>query len=84
MKVLSVKMINLQKVYLNNCSLSSIHPTSFQSLVLMIELDLSSNNIKSLLPGTFRGNIRIRKLWLQNNPIKTLQDFRFCNSTALQ
>ena len=70
-------MINLQKVYLQNCSLEAIHQNAFQSLVLMIELDLSNNNIKTLLPGTFEGNIRIRKLWLQNNPLKSLHEFNF-------
>ena len=36
-------MINLQKVYLHNCSLRSVDKSSFASLVLMIELDLSNN-----------------------------------------
>jgi len=70
-------MINLQKVYLQNCSLEAMHQNAFQSLVLMIELDLSNNNIKTLVQGTFEGNIRIRKLWLQNNPLKSLLDFNF-------
>jgi len=70
-------LINLQKVYLQNCSLNIIHPTAFLNLVLMIELDLSHNNIRSLLPGTFKGNIRIRKLWLHHNPLRTIQDFSF-------
>jgi len=74
---MSRDMINLQKVYLQNCSLEAIHQNAFQSLVLMIELDLSNNNIKTLLQGTFEGNIRIRKLWLQNNPLKSLHEFSF-------
>ena len=32
--------------YFQNCSLNIIHPTAFLNLVLMIELDLSHNNIR--------------------------------------
>ena len=74
---MSHDMINLQKVYLQNCSLGVIHQNAFKSLVLMIELDLSHNKIKTLFPGTFEGNIRIRKLWLQNNPLRSLNNFEF-------
>ena len=34
-------------IVLQNCSLSIVHPTAFVNLVLMIELDLSHNNIRS-------------------------------------
>ena len=62
-------LINVQKAYLSNCSLTEVHPGAFSELVILIELDLSNNELKSLHPGTFEGNIRIRKLWLTNNPI---------------
>ena len=42
---LGVNMINLQKVYLNNCSLHTVDKTAFRSLTLMIELDLSDNKV---------------------------------------
>ena len=41
----SLAMINLQKVYLSNCSLRTVDKSSFNSLVLMIELDLSNNKV---------------------------------------
>ena len=65
-------LINVQKVYMSNCSVSDLHPGAFSDLVILIELDLSNNNLRSLHPGTFNGNIRIRKLWLTNNPIRSL------------
>lgn len=70
-------LINLQKIYMTNCSLHRLDPTAFQGLVLLIELDLSHNLLKGLEPGTFEGNIRIRKLWLSHNPIKALTGFSF-------
>ena len=42
---LRMNMINLQKVYLNNCSLQTVDKTAFRSLTLMIELDLSDNKV---------------------------------------
>ena len=44
---LTMNMINLQKVYLNNCSLQTVDKTAFRSLTLMIELDLSDNKVKA-------------------------------------
>ena len=70
-------MINLQKVYLTNCSIGHIHATAFNSLIILIELDLSHNAIRTLELGTFDGNIRIRKLWLGHNPIRTLHSYSF-------
>ena len=41
-------LINVQKVYLSNCSLTELHPGTFSELVILIELDLSNNELKSL------------------------------------
>ena len=46
-------LINVQKVFMKNCSLSDLHPTALGGLVILIELDLSENHIKELKPGTF-------------------------------
>ena len=66
----SVNLINLQKVYMANCSLNNVHPGAFTSLVILIELDMSGNELRTLHPGTFNGNIRLRKLWLTSNPLR--------------
>ncbi|QQP38765.1 Uncharacterized protein FKW44_019440, partial [Caligus rogercresseyi] len=73
----SVGLINLQKVYLQNCSLAYVDPTAFHGLVIMIELDLSWNRLSSLPSGTFTGNIRIRKLKLNHNPLRSLRSYSF-------
>uniref|UniRef100_A0A0K2V2N0 Ig-like domain-containing protein n=1 Tax=Lepeophtheirus salmonis TaxID=72036 RepID=A0A0K2V2N0_LEPSM len=73
----SVGLINLQKVYLQNCSIAYLDPTAFSGLVIMIELDLSWNRITSLVAGTFTGNIRIRKLRLNHNPLRNLDSYVF-------
>ena len=70
-------LINLQKAYLRNCSLSKVSATAFEGLVILIELDLTHNGLRTLAPGTFEGNIRIRKLWLGHNPIRSLAGFAF-------
>ena len=42
-------LINLQKVYLSNCSLESMDPTAFDGLFLLIELDLRHNNLREAI-----------------------------------
>ena len=46
-------LINVQKVYMRNCSLDDLDPTALAGLVILIELDLSENNIYELKDGTF-------------------------------
>ena len=60
----------MHKIWSPKC-LSKITGT-FTRLVILIELDLSHNQLRSLHPGTFEGNIRIRKLWLNSNPLRSL------------
>ena len=47
-------LINVQKVFLKNCSLNDLDPTALAGLVILIELDLSENKIKELKQGTFQ------------------------------
>ena len=47
-------LINVQKVFMKNCSLHDLDPTALGGLVILIELDLSDNHIKELKQGTFR------------------------------
>ncbi|TRY73214.1 hypothetical protein TCAL_01957 [Tigriopus californicus] len=70
-------IINVQKMFLQNCNITEIHPDAFQGLEILIELDLRHNGIRQLHPGTFLGNKRIRKLWLSHNPLHTLSSFAF-------
>jgi len=70
-------LINLQKIFMSNCSLDSLHPGAFTGLEILIELDLSGNRLRTLHPGTFDGNIRLRKLWVTSNPLRSLHAFQF-------
>jgi Leucine-rich repeat (LRR) protein len=49
-------LINVQKVYMKNCSLNDLSPTALGGLVILIELDLSENNLYELRSGTFQVN----------------------------
>ena len=65
-------LINVQKVFLKNCSLNDLDPTALAGLVILIELDLSENNIKELKQGTFLvSNFLFLQSW--GGPSKKLQ-----------
>ncbi len=70
-------LINVQKVFMRNCSLNDLHPSALGDLVILIELDLSDNNLYELKPNTFVGNVRLRKLRLAHNQIRSLEHFSF-------
>ena len=72
MAFVSAGLLNLQKLYLPNCSLTDVHPGAFSNLVILIELEMSANQLRTLHPGTFNGNIRLRKLWLTSNPLRSV------------
>ena len=42
-------LINLQKVYLSNCSVARIDATAFEGLVILIELDLTRNRLREAI-----------------------------------
>ena len=47
-------LINVQKVFMKNCSLNNLDPTALAGLVILIELDLSDNHLLELKQGTFQ------------------------------
>lgn len=75
---------DVHKLKLQNCSISDIHPTAFGNLVLLIELDLSENQIVTLDKNLFQDNIKLRILDLRRNKIKVLHNGLFSNQTHLQ
>ena len=77
MAFVSAGLLNLQKLYLPNCSLTDVHPGAFSNLVILIELEMSANQLRTLHPGTFKGNIRLRKLWLTSNPLRSVTGPKF-------
>lgn len=80
----SVKLVNLHKLVLRECGIETISTEAFNSLNIVIEIDLSSNNIRTLHPGTFHATQRLRVLLLDQNKLMTLENNLFVNLTFLQ
>ncbi|TGZ31990.1 uncharacterized protein Kek5 [Temnothorax longispinosus] len=79
-----VNLVNLHKLALRECGIESIHVEAFNSLKIIIEIDLSGNNIRTLHPGTFYETQRLRVLLLDQNKLRTLENSLFFNLTFLQ
>ena len=74
-------LINVQKVFMKNCSLHDLDPTALGGLVILIELDLSDNHIKELKQGTFRVIIPSKSQWLKTTKKRNVEQttyFRVC------
>ena len=80
----AVNLVNLHKLVLRECGIEAVHTDAFNGLKIVIELDLSFNNIKTLFPGTFVETQRLRVLLLNQNKLKTLDDGLFHDLTYLQ
>ncbi|KAK2579799.1 hypothetical protein KPH14_008681 [Odynerus spinipes] len=78
------ELVNLHKLVLRECGIESVHPDSFKALTIVIEIDLSANNIRTLHPGTFVETQRLRVLLLNQNKLKILEDGLFYDLTYLQ
>ncbi|XP_065577956.1 leucine-rich repeat-containing protein 24-like [Artemia franciscana] len=68
---------NLQKIHMRNCSLRLIHKDAFKGLTLLVDLDLSNNNIKGFEEGTLKGNEKLRVFVMNNNPLRALTHREF-------
>lgn len=77
-------LINLQKLFARNCSIMRVDKDAFRDLPLIIELDLSDNNIHVLHPTTFRDPFRLRLINLNRNMIRILPNGLFSNMVYLQ
>jgi hypothetical protein len=73
----SLGLINLQKIFLKKSNIKYLHKETFKNLKILIELDLSENQIEQLDKQIFSGNDRLRILYLNNNPIKALLPEQF-------
>jgi hypothetical protein len=79
-----VGLVNLHKLLMKGCSIKGIDPGAFNGLEIVIEIDLSNNEIQKLDSRSFQENYRLRLLYLNNNPIEKLEDGLFSNHTFLQ
>ncbi|OXA46329.1 Leucine-rich repeat-containing protein 24 [Folsomia candida] len=72
-----VGLVNLQKVFLQNCRIERIDRDAFRDLTIMIELDLSGNLVSGIEMETFESNVRLRELKLSKNPLTKLTGSSF-------
>lgn len=79
-----VHLVNLHKLVLRECGIEAIHTDAFNGLKIVIEIDLSGNNIQRLHPGTFYETQRLRVLLLNQNKLRVLENSLFFNLTFLQ
>ncbi|CAB3367906.1 Hypothetical predicted protein [Cloeon dipterum] len=79
-----VGLVNLHKLFMRGCNITVIDPGAFNGLEIVIEIDLSNNQISKLDHRTFHENHRLRLLYLSNNPIEQLEDGLFRNHSFLQ
>lgn len=73
----TVGLINLQRIFMRKAKLRQVHRDAFRELIILIEVDLSENEIINLEPNTFHGNERLRLLALNFNPLKRLVRAQF-------
>ena len=57
--------------------LQAVHGDAFRDLKIMVELDLSNNEIAELSSSTFTGNDRLQTLTLSHNSLTRLDAFQF-------
>ncbi|XP_036143904.1 uncharacterized protein LOC105837447 [Monomorium pharaonis] len=79
-----VKLVNLHKLLLRDCGIEHIDSNAFNGLKIIIEIDLSGNNIHRLHQGTFYETLRLRVLLLNQNKLRSLENGLFFNLTFLQ
>lgn len=70
---------NLHKLLIANATLEQVDQEAFDGLSILIELDLSNNDIKVIHAGTFHPLIKIRKILLHDNQLTTISDRTFEN-----
>lgn len=73
----SAGLLNLQRIFMNHCHVQEIDSTAFRDLRILVELDLSNNNLTHLEPETFAGNERLQTLTLSHNNIAQLSPYAF-------
>lgn len=81
---LSANLGDLQKIKLVNCRLQNVDKNAFRNMSLLIELDLSRNELTILHATTFQTNPRLRIIVLNNNHLPELKDGLFANLIFLQ
>ena len=76
--VFITKLPNLQRISLRHCGIKTIHESAFNKLKILVEIDLSYNNITKFGTKTFSGNARLKTLNLSyNTGLGSLEPYQF-------
>lgn len=76
-------LLDLQKIYLQRCSLQKIEDTAFKGLANLVELDLSNNYLTVVPSSNFVHFPSLMRLSLNNNPITSIKTRCFHNLNYL-
>lgn len=77
-------LINLQKIFLSECNISSIYNDAFTQLTNLIELDLSKNQLNQVPNESLKHCFNLRRLQLNQNEIKLIDSDSFSTLTQLK
>lgn len=79
----SLGLINLQRLHLSDCGITSVHERTFVGLTNLIELDLSNNLINAIPTKSFIHCPSLMRLILNRNPINTIHRAAFSHLAYL-
>ena len=65
----SAGLLNIQRLSISKCNLVDVHEDAFRDLKILVELNLSANNLTKLRPKTFGGNNNLQTIQLTHNPL---------------
>lgn len=71
-KFLEMDLINLQRIYLSRCRITTIEDRTFKGLTNLVELDLSGNLLEIIPTTSFINCPSLMRLSLNYNPIKII------------
>lgn len=80
---LNLDLTNLQKIYMSDCGISSIHERTFAGLTNLVELDLSNNLIGAVPTESFVDCPSLMRLTLNSNPIGVVHKAAFASLSFL-
>lgn len=82
-KFYSMDLINLQKIHLARCRITSISDRTFKGLTNLVELDLSGNLLEAIPSESFVDCPSLMRLTLSSNPIKIVRRAAFAHLSLL-
>ncbi|XP_050297126.1 leucine-rich repeat-containing protein 24-like [Anthonomus grandis grandis] len=71
------QLVNLQRLYLSQCRIKTIHRDTFKGLTNLVELDLTGNFLGSVPTLAFPNCPSLMKLTLSLNPIRDIKRLAF-------